>query len=155
SVLAGQPGLFLAVRGRAWQAVERFRARQATPAELLDQLDRAASASFRPPDGDHWRRLAEGLGQTGITAGELAALAQPATGQGDAELRDCLRAGVEIAARRLPPPAALTLLTDWSRLDVVRADPPLRQALGHHLLRLRLAASALNPLAADSAEEAL
>ncbi len=155
AVLEGQPGWFLALRCRARLAVERFRARQATSAELLDQLDRAAAAGFRLPSDAHWRRLADVLGRPGITAGELQALAQPDPSPSDEGLRDRLIAAVATAARRLAPQAALTLLADWARLDVVRQDGPLRDALGHHLLQSLLKASIDSGQPRETAEEHL
>ncbi len=49
AVLASQPGMFLALRCRALIALERFRKREATPAELLDALRQASSVNWTRP----------------------------------------------------------------------------------------------------------
>ncbi len=124
AVLAAQPGLFLAVRCRARTAQERFRRRQMTPAEYLDALAPATAAGYRDAGAEHFRRLAQVLGQKQVDA---AALRELASGGGDG-----MRAAIELAVRRLPPQETLGLLLEWSR------EEELGPVIGRHLLRLLL-----------------
>jgi hypothetical protein len=134
AVLAGQPGLFLAVRCRARIALERFRLRQITPAELLDSLQQAAAAGYRSSPADHFWALAEALQQRQHDSATLNRLT--ASVDDSAQGRNALRTALELAVRRLPLTEALALLRDWARR--LPADASLRQALGQQLLRLAL-----------------
>jgi hypothetical protein len=137
ALLASQPGLFLAVRCRAQLALERFRQRQSTPAECLDALHLAGSAGFQTPPAEHFRRLAHALQQRQPTPDGLRELAT--TAKGDAVVsRNFLRAAVELAVRRLPPPAALELLLEWAQEDQRVLPEDLRPVIGRQLLRLLL-----------------
>ena len=135
AVLASQPGLFLALRCRAWIALDRFRKRQATPAELLDAVQQAASAGWTHPAADHFRRLAQSLSLRHPTADDLRSLSAERPTD-PAARRNLLRAAVEIAVRRLPPAAALERLLEWSGWEDWTDD--LRSLLSRQLLRLLL-----------------
>jgi tetratricopeptide (TPR) repeat protein len=134
ALLAGLPGLFLAVRCRARLAVERFRRREASPAEYLDALQQAAVVGYQDAAAEHFRRLAAALHprQTDTaTVRELAA--KPMT---DAAARNAFRAALELAVRRLPSLAIRELLLEWTKRDDL--DEELRTLVGRQLLRLRL-----------------
>ena len=135
AVLASQPGLFLALRCRALTTLDRFRKREATPAELLDALRQAASAGWKNLAADHYRRLALALQSGPAAADDVRSLAseQPTD---SAARRNLLRAGVEIAVHHLPPAAALQILVEWSELVDLSDD--LRALLGRLMLRLLL-----------------
>src|SRR5262249_30848138 len=75
ALLAGQPGLFLALRCRARVALERFRGREISPAECLDAFQQAAAAGYQGAAADHFRRLALALQQRQPGVDELRALA--------------------------------------------------------------------------------
>jgi hypothetical protein len=137
AVLAQQPGLFLAVRCRAWAALDRFRQRQATPAELLDALQQAASAGWRSPAAEHFRRLAQALQQKQPTADEVRGLAAEPTAD-PAARRNLFRAALELAARRLPPAAAAAVLREWAGREWPAEDAELGRLVGRQLLRLSL-----------------
>ncbi len=145
AVLASQPGLFLALRCRALAALDRFRKREATPAELLDALRQAASAGWIDPAADHFRRIAQALQLQRPTIEDLRSLTADRPTD-PAVRRNLPAAGVELAVRRLPAPAALQLLLEWSELE----DLPdaLRSLIGRQLLRLSLMRlrTALSPL---------
>ena len=134
-VLASQPGLFLALRCRAWLAMERFRKRQATPAELLDSVQQAASAGWKHPAADHFRRLAQALSLSHPTTDDLRALMEESPADPSAR-RNLLRVVLEAAVRRLPAPAALELLLDSSGSAEWTDD--IRTLLSRQLLRLLL-----------------
>ena len=135
AVLASQPGLFLALRCRAWAALDRFRQRQATPAELLDAVQQAASAGWKHPAADHFRRLAQALSLRQPTADDLRSFLAERPADPVAR-RNLSRAAVEIAVRRLPAAAALELLLEWSGSEDLADD--LRPLLSRQLLRLLL-----------------
>jgi hypothetical protein len=137
AVLAGQPGLFLAVRCRARVALERFRRRQTTPAECLDTLQQAAAGGYRNPAADHFRRLAVSLQQRQPSPEEIQALAEEPAPD-DAARRNAFRAALELAVRRLPPGTALDLLLEWARQDIAPGARELRPVLARQLLRLLL-----------------
>ncbi len=145
AVLASQPGLFLALRCRAWIALDRFRKRQATPAELLDAVQQAASAGWTHPAADHFRRLAQSLSLRQPTADDLRSLSaeRPAD---PAARRNLLRAAVEIAVRRLPSAEAREWLVEWSGWEDWTDD--LRSLLSRQLLRLLLLRRGEGPEAA-------
>src|SRR5262249_51213045 len=102
AVLAGQPGLFLALRCRAWLTQERFRQRQATPAEGPDPLPQAAAAGFQAAPADHFRRLAVALQPKQPSQAEMRALTADLVTTPDAFGGNLLRAALELATR-LPP----------------------------------------------------
>jgi hypothetical protein len=135
ALLACQPGLFLALRCRAWAALDRFRKRQATPAELLDALQRAASAGWKNPAAAHFRRLAQTLQLRQPTADDVHLLTAEQPGD-PAARRNLVRGGVETAVRGLPVQTALELLLEWSTAEVL--DDDLRSLLSRHLLRALL-----------------
>ncbi len=135
AVLASQPGMFLALRCRALIAQERFRKREATPAELLDALRQASSVNWTDPAADHFRRIALALQAQRPAIEDVRSLAADRPTD-PAVRRNLLAAGVELAARRLPAAAGLQLLLEWSEL----ADLPegLRFLIGRQMLRLLL-----------------
>ena len=135
AVLASQPGLFLALRCRALVALDRFRKREATPAELLDALRQAASAGWTDPAADHFRRLALALQSQRPTIEDIRSLTADRPTD-PAVRRNLLAAGVELAVRRLPASAALQLLLEWSVLEDLSGT--LRSLIGRQLLRLSL-----------------
>jgi hypothetical protein len=136
ALLAGQPGLFLAVRCRARLAGERFRRREASPAEYLDALQLAAIYAYQDTAAEHLRRLAEALQQR---QPDPSAVRELATGAcTDAAGRNAFRAALELAVRRLPAAATRELLLDWvKRTDLTEE---LRALVGRQLLRLLLLA---------------
>jgi len=135
AVLASQPGLFLALRCRALVALDRFRKREAPPAELLDALRQATSAGWTDPAADHFRRLALALQLQRPTIDDLRSLTADRPTD-PAVRRNLLRAALELAVRRLPAAAALQLLLERSALDDLSED--LRSPIGRQLLRLSL-----------------
>jgi hypothetical protein len=138
AVPAGQPGLFLAARCRARLALDRFCRREASPAELLEALQAAEAAGYRPDGLEHFRRLALALKQRTPHAEDLRRLADGPAADGEAAGRNVLRAAVEVAARLLPPAEATELLREWAAQDRLRRDEVLRTAVGRQLLRLAL-----------------
>jgi hypothetical protein len=136
AVLSAQPGWFLAVRCRARLALDRFRRREAAPAEVLEALQQAEGAGYRPNEADHFRRLALALKQRNPHADDLRRLADAADGDGAG--RNLIRAAVEVASHLLPPREALDLLREWS--PRAAQDPALRAAAGRQILRLLLLA---------------
>jgi hypothetical protein len=135
AVLAAQPGNFLAPRCRTHLIGQRFCRHEATPAELLDVLQQAETAGYRPTGADFLRRLALVLKQKPAQVEELRRLVETP----DPALRiTALRAVLEAAVRRLPPRPALELLLEWA--PQAAADDVLRLALGRQLLRLLLRA---------------
>jgi hypothetical protein len=142
AVLAAQPGLFLALRCRARVALERFRRRQATPAEFLEALQQASAAGYRHGAAAHFRRLALALSERQPTADMLRQLASE-EGPGAA---DRLRAALEVAVRRLPPPASVSLLLEWAGEGGPADALGLGPTVGQHLLRLLLLGASSSPL---------
>ncbi len=138
AVLASQPGLFLAQRCRARLALDQFLRRRGTPGELLEALQKAEAAGYRPHGAEHYRRLALALKQRNPHAEDLRRLADAPAAEGEAAARNALRAAAEVAARLLPPAEALGLLLDWVRQGRVQRDDALRPAVGRQLLRLLL-----------------
>jgi hypothetical protein len=133
ALLAAQPGLFLAVRCRARLARERFRARQATPAEYLDALQQADAAGNRDAAAEHFHRLAVALQQRQPDREGVRVLTAEGSG---AAARNFLRAALELAVYRLSPEDARGLLLEWSRRGDL--DEDLRTTVGRQLLRLLL-----------------
>src|SRR5262249_30778259 len=113
AVLTQQPGMFLAVRCRAWAALDRFRKRQATPAAVLDALHQAWAAGWRHPPAEPFRRLAEPLQQKQPTADQVRALAAESASD-PAARRNLFRAALELAVRRLAPADAAAVLREWA-----------------------------------------
>jgi hypothetical protein len=139
AVLAAQPGLFLALRCRARLAQERFRRREIGPTELLDALRAAEAAGYRDPEAEHLRDLALAVGGAGREAVSLRDWADGLPGGAPPAVRaNVLRVALELAVRRLPPPAARELLLGWAGREEVAADAGLARALGRQLLRLAL-----------------
>jgi hypothetical protein len=136
AVLAGQPGLFLAVRCRARLALERFRQRQATAAEYLDALQQADAAGYQNDAAEHFRALALALVQRQPDAAAVRELAGRRDGVGGET--DFARAALELAVGRLPADAARGLLLEWAHREDPAGDAPLREAIGRQLLRLVL-----------------
>jgi hypothetical protein len=134
ALLASQPGLFLAVRCRARLVVERFRRREASPAECLDALQQAAAHGCRDVAAEHFGRLAALLHQRQTDAALLGEQTQaPLT---DALARNTFRAALELAVRHVPAPAARELLLEWSRRPDL--DEELRVLVGRQQMRLSL-----------------
>jgi hypothetical protein len=142
ALLASAPGLFLAARCRTWLTLERFRQRQATPAEWLEALRQATAQGYQSPRAEHFRRLALLLQERQATPEQLQSLA--------AESRNGMRIAVELAVRTLPPEAARELILGWSRRDFAAGDEALCTLLGRHLLYSLL----LTPHAAPQMYEA-
>jgi tetratricopeptide (TPR) repeat protein len=136
SILASQPGLFLALRCRAQMVVDRFLKREATPAECLDALSAAASLGYRSASADHYLTLASAHRQRGLEVEEVRALAQTPANE-PAARRNLLRAAGELATRRLPPAEAASLLSEW----VGCCDGLLRPALERQHLNMQLLAA--------------
>ncbi len=133
TVLASQPGLFLAVRCRARIALERFRQRQIAPAELLDALHQAAN--YQSGASEHFRQLALALQQRHPDPAAVYDLPRQSEGP---EQRNNLRAALELAVRRLPSGAALELLRQWAGADWVVEAGELRRVVARQLLCLAL-----------------
>jgi hypothetical protein len=138
AVLASQPGLFLALRCRARLALERFRRREASPAELLDQVRRAAATGYWTPAADHLGRLAKALTNPSPAAAELRAFLQAASAEASVVRRDALRVAVEVAVRQLPAALALELLLDLAAPDGLDPGDAAAGLIGGQLLRLLL-----------------
>jgi hypothetical protein len=142
ALIASQPGHFLALRCRAQIAIDRFRVREASPAECLDKLQLARSAGYQGILADHFCTLATALRQRGPEASALRELAAaPATDP--AARRNFRRAAIELAGRRLAPAEALPLLEQWTS----DTDDELRSILQRQLDHTRLQA-VLDALAA-------
>jgi hypothetical protein len=142
AVLAGQPGLFLALRCRVWQALERFRRREATPAEFFEVVQQASAAGFQDPAADHFRQLPLVLQRRDPSLSDLQGLFLPAgenaTALPPAQRRNLFRAALEVGLRRLPPEGVREMLLGWSRLEFLAGEPELRGLLARPLLRLVL-----------------
>ena len=137
ALLASQPGLFLAVRCRARLTGERFRRREAGPAEYLDALRHAAVQGYQDAASEHLRRLAEALQQRTPDPATVCALAAgPCT---DAAGRNAFRAALELAVHRLPAAEAREQLLDWAKRTDLTEE--LRALVGQQLLRLLLLAN--------------
>src|SRR5262249_20915332 len=129
SVLASQPGAFLAIRSRTQIAAERFRQRKASAAEMLDALRLAGSHGFSLAAGDHLYEIATMLAQRSVTAAQLRAFVGDDS-KGEPAFRNRLRIAVEMATRDLPVEPALELLLEWSKAEILGSDEPLRRSLG-------------------------
>ena len=140
AILASQPGLFVALRCRVRQAVERFRTRQAPPPELLDALQQASSVQFRDPAAEHFQTLALLLQRREPQVEELRSAVSGAVPD-PAQCRNLFRAAVEAMLRRLHPETQRALLVEWAQLPwlVNEPDAALRALLARPLLRLVLA----------------
>ncbi len=139
AILASQPGLFVALRCRVRQAVERFRTRQAPPPELLDALQQASSVQFRDPAAEHFQTLALLLQRREPQVEELRSAVSGAVPD-PAQRRNLFRAAVEAMLRRLHPETQRALLVEWAQLPwlVNEPDAALRALLARPLLRLVL-----------------
>jgi hypothetical protein len=128
-LLASQPGLFLALRCRARVALEYFRRREATAAELLDALDRAAAVQYFPHP--IWRRLAALLVKRSVMPDEVAGL----IAEGDAaDLPNRLRVALDLTDL-VPAADALHLVTEWASPQILPHDEELRNHIGIQILR--------------------
>src|SRR6185437_7584186 len=134
AVLASQPGLFIAVRCRLRLVLERFRRREASPAEYLDALQQAAVTGYQDTAAEHFRRIATALQQHQPDATSVRELA--ANPNTDTAARNNFRAALELAVRRLPAAAAREMLMEWSQRDDLEGE--LRAVVGRQLLRLLL-----------------
>ncbi len=150
AVLASQPGWFLAQRCRMRLLLERFCRRDATPGELLEAVQQAEAAGYRPAGAEHYRRLALALKQRQPRADDLWRLAEAPTAEGEAAARGALRAAAEAAVRLLPPAEAIPLLLRWVGAGRVQQDATLRPFVASHLLRLLLTTPAATPNAEES-----
>jgi tetratricopeptide (TPR) repeat protein len=137
AVLASQPGLFLALRCRVRQAVERFRTRQSPPPELLDTLQQAASVQFHDPATEHFRRLALLLQRREPHLDDLRQ-AVSGTESDPVQRRNLFRAAVEVMLRRLPVETQRKLLVEWALLPWLHDEAQLRALLARPLLGLVL-----------------
>lgn len=137
ALLAAQPGLFLAFRCRAQLAVERFRRREATPAEFLEALQLAGTVGYASAAANHFRGIAAVLRQRTPTREAIAALAQT-NADSLACRQNFLRAAVEAAALRLSPAEARECLAAWERDPEVSGDKALAELMASQQLRLRL-----------------
>jgi hypothetical protein len=136
ALLESRPGLFLAVRCRALLAQERFRRREASPAEYLDALQHASVHGYQDEAAEHFRRLAVVLQERQpdlATVRELAA--SPCT---DPAGRNAFRAALELAANRSPAAEAQELLLEWSKRPDLTEE--LRSFVDRQQLRLALLA---------------
>jgi len=136
AILASQPGLFLALRCRARQTLERFRTRAATPAELLDALHSASGSKFSDSAAEHFRLIAQLFQRREPSPDDLRAIR--ATPESLPQRRNLFRAALELAVRRLSAAAQRELLQEWARLPWLEAEPELRALLSRPLLRLVL-----------------
>jgi hypothetical protein len=137
ALLAGQPGLFLAVRCRVRQMVERFRTRQASTSELLDALHSSSATKFSDPSVEHFRQITQLLQRRDPSVDDLRGVVSQAPVD-PAQRRNLFRAALETAVRRLPIAAQRELLLEWARLPWLEAEPELRALLARPLLRLVL-----------------
>jgi hypothetical protein len=137
ALLASQPGLFLAVRCRAWLAAERLRRREISPAEYLDALRHAEAHGYQDTAAEHFRRIAETLQQRQPDPTLVRELAEGPCE--DAAGRNAFRAALELAVHRLPDAEARNRLLDWAKRTELPEE--LRTLVGRQLLRLWLRAS--------------
>lgn len=137
AILSGQPGLFLAVRCRVRQTLERFRTRQASPADLLDVLHSAGATHFSDPVADHFRQLAQLLQRREPSREELQTTLMTAPAD-EVQRRNLFRAILELAVRRLPAATQRELLFEWARLPWLERESELRTLLARTMLRLAL-----------------
>lgn len=136
AVLAAAPGMFLAIRCRARQAMARFARRESAPADLLDALRQAGNAGYQARAVEHYRRLAEALQLAAPTAADLTALVE--TAASPEERGNALRVALELADRLAPADAAAAL-AGWAD-DPALADAELREAHGRAARRAALRA---------------
>jgi tetratricopeptide (TPR) repeat protein len=137
-LLAGQPGLYLALRCRARLALERFRKREITPTEFVEVLQQARNAGFQDVAAGHFKQIADLLQ---IKQPEKNALLKTVADQalaGNVIRRNVFRAALEQTVKRLPGADALALIQEWSQLDWVANDADLARLLGRQMLRLLL-----------------
>ncbi|HZV03803.1 MAG TPA: hypothetical protein VE999_01820 [Gemmataceae bacterium] len=133
-LLESRPGLFLAVRCRALGALERFRRRQANPAEYLDALQHAVVHGYHDEAAEHFRGVAVALQQRQPDPAAVRELAAgPCT---DAAERNAFRAALELAVGRLPAADAQELLLDWMKRSDLTEE--LRAIVDRQQLRLAL-----------------
>ncbi len=137
AVLLAQPGLFLAVRARLWAARERFRRREASPAEFLAAIQQAASQHYTAHAAvEPFRTLAAAL--EGHDLGSLEALLNASQGE-PAARRNALRALAELVFHDLPPRQAVERLLTLARGE---ENVDFRASIGRLALGLLLRARA-------------
>ena len=140
ALLASQPGLFLAVRCRALTALQKFRRRESSAAELLDALQHAAHAGYQRTRlssiSANSPRCCKTSSRRATTCSPSLTLIPPPKRP---LRRNFFRASaLEQAVRRLPPAEALTLLREWSRLDWLADAESLRTIVARQMNRLIL-----------------
>lgn len=137
-VFANPTSLFLAVRSRAWLALERFRLRQIDADTWLSQLQTACTQGFPTnPTVEAFRKLATFLARKSPTVQSIKEeVAQ--TANDPADRRNFLRAGVELAVLKLSPEEARQLLGEWLHLEWVRGDGQIASLVRsqHHRLMI-------------------
>ncbi len=165
-LLSQQPGLFLAVRCRARLTIERFRRREASPAELLDALRLAESQGYQEAASKHFQSLALFLQARGVDIETVRKWS--AKSCADREGSNAFRAAVEWAINHFTDIENRDLFLEWSqRSDLteelrslverqrLRLEPDallqaIRSESGHPAARLWRAARRLDPKAADA-----
>jgi hypothetical protein len=127
-VLHSQPGLFLTVRARLWQVRERFRRREASPAEFLAAVQQAAAQHYTAQAAvEPFCTLAAALEEHDLT------VLEPLINQGDPPThRNALRASAELIVQDLPPQQAVPRLLSMAQGE----DADLHTVFGRLALRL-------------------
>jgi hypothetical protein len=136
ALLASQPGLFLALRCRARQTLERFRTRQASPTELIDVLHSAGASKFSDAAAEHFQQVALLLRREPRVEDLRATVAS--LPEDPIQRCNLFRAALETAVRRLPAGGQRELLLEWANLPWLGSEPELRSLLARPLLRLVL-----------------
>jgi tetratricopeptide (TPR) repeat protein len=141
ALLATPLPLFLAVRCRVWSMLERFRQREAAPADWLDAVKSAGAAGVNDPTFEHFRHLALLLQQKQPTVAELRQLAEEAATTNGPAGRNLFRAALELASTQMPGAESLPLLQEWGSHPLVKEQSDLRSILSREVLRLTLSGS--------------
>ncbi len=131
-LLSQQPGLFLAVRCRARSALERFRRREASPAELLDALRLAETQGYQEAACKHFQSLASFLQARGVDVETVRKWS--AKSCADAERRNAFRAAVEWAISHFTDLENRQLFLEWSQRTDLTEE--LRASIERQRLRL-------------------
>jgi hypothetical protein len=121
------PGTFFAARTRLWQAIERFRTREADAAQVSEAFVQAAGAGVDLAGFETYRQLVQSR-----SVADLAVLVSQASNP--AIQRNALRLAIERVGR-LSSTEARAYLVEWAAMPIVHADD-LRQAIGRCLARL-------------------
>ena len=140
TLLASQPGLFVAVRCRALTALQKFQRRESTAAELFDALQQAAHAGYQSAAVEHFRELAQALQNKQPTPNDLQEMVDAHITAQPAIRRNFFLVALEQALRRLPAVDAPGLVRQWSVLAWLPDDQPLRALVARQLVRLLLLA---------------